>query len=328
MIPKISFPIDKLQLISLYQDLPELEKIKASSTAKASLSKVSAAYHELYFPSPQEDRPYIFASIVLSMDGKMAFQDNPKGPVVSSANAIDPEGGFADFWVLNVLRAYADALIVGANSLASEPDAVMACLDPDLIAERNGILGKESDQPISIIVSLDGRDIPLTHSIFSIRETQTLIATSHQGGLFLNENIEDDVLLIGPYNNAMEVDGERISQQIQNARQGGKIVILMTGDDKPDAKLLLYILRKIGICHLMVESPTYSWLLMAQQILDEFFVNYSSLYIGGSITPGYAIGFSHLDHPHTKFLVVAMHKNSFIFTRQKLVYGLSADISL
>ena len=83
MTPKLSFPIDKLQLVPLYEDTNELEKIKASSSTKRTLSKVSAAYHELYFPSPSEERPYIFASMVLSLDGKMAFQDNPQGPVVA-----------------------------------------------------------------------------------------------------------------------------------------------------------------------------------------------------------------------------------------------------
>jgi hypothetical protein len=99
----------------------------------------------------------------------------------------------------------------------------------------------------------------------------------------------------------------------------------MTGENAPDAKVFLYVFRKIGIKHLLIESPTYMWLLMNQQMLDEFFVDYSSLFIGGSITPGYSNGFSYLNHPHSKFLVIVMHKNSFIFTRQKFIYGLSAD---
>jgi hypothetical protein len=166
----------------------------------------------------------------------------------------------------------------------------------------------------------------MTHSIFSVPEIQTIVATSHQGGLFLKEKFEsNEVVLIGPYNTSAEVDGERISRQIQNERQGGRTVILMTGENEPDAGLLQFVLRKIGIGHLLVESPTYAWLLMSHRMLDEFFVNYSSLFIGGPITPGYGNGFSYLDHPHSKFLVIASHRNSFLFTRQKLVYGLPAQ---
>jgi len=326
MIPKLTFPIDKLQLVLLYEDKDELGKIKDSSITKTALSKVSAVYHDLYFPAPPEDRPYIFSSMVLSLDGKMAFPDNPQGPVVASANSIDPDGGLTDFWILNVLRAYADAIVVGAKTLTSEPNVVLACFDPDLAGERKEKLGKENLYPFSVIVSLDGKDVPMAHSIFSVPEIQTIIATSHQGGLFLKENFgSDEMVLIGPYTSSTEVDADRISQRIQNARQSGRKVILMTGENEPDARLFLFVMRKIGVGHLLVESPTYMWLLMNQKMLDEFFVDYSSLFIGGPITPGYGTGFSYLDHPHSKFLVIASHRNSFLFTRQKLVYGLSAQ---
>jgi riboflavin biosynthesis pyrimidine reductase len=325
MIPKLSFPINKLKLVTLYQDTEELASIKSSSMTKTSLSKVRQAYHDLFFPSPPEDRPYTFASMVLSLDGKMAFQDNPQGPVVASANAIDKEGGLTDFWVLNVLRAHADAIIVGAKTLASEPDVVFSCFDPDLVEERKSKLGKEKECPINIIVSLDGKDIPFDHSLFTVKEISTLISTCHLGGDYLLQKFPEDALLIGPFNSMDEVDGPSVNRQINDGLQAGKKVILMTGESKPDARVFLNILRKIGVEHLLIESPTYMWLLMRQQMLDEFFLNYSSLFIGGPITPGYANGFSYLNHPHSKFLVIAMHQNSFLFTRQKVIYGLSSE---
>ena len=101
MIQELAFPLEALKLNLLYQDKFELDKAKASSINLSALSKVRAAYHELYFPAAHQDRPYIFASMVLSLDGKMAFLDNPRGPVVASANAIDREGGLIDFWILN-----------------------------------------------------------------------------------------------------------------------------------------------------------------------------------------------------------------------------------
>jgi riboflavin biosynthesis pyrimidine reductase len=325
MIPKLPFPIEKLRLVPLYQDTAELEKIRARSLTKAALSKVSLAYHDLYFPAPPEDRPYTFSSMVLSLDGKMAFQDNPQGPVVASANSIDREGGLTDFWILNVLRAHADAIIVGAKTLKSEPDVVFSCFDADLVAERKTNLGKKEENPLNVIVSMDGTDIPFDHSLFSVKDINALIATSHQGGQFLIQKYPDDALLIGPFNSNTEVNSDLIHDQIKSGFQNGKKVILMTGEVLPDAKVFLYILRKIGITNLLIESPTYTWLLMQQQMLDEFFLNYSSLFIGGPITPGYANGFSYLDHPHSKFLIIAMHQNSFLFTRQKVVYGLSTE---
>jgi riboflavin biosynthesis pyrimidine reductase len=325
MIPKLTFPIEKLKLDTLYIDADELAQIKANSLSHLALSKVSQVYHDLYFPVPPDDRPYTFASMVLSLDGKMAFQDNPQGPVVASANAIDTAGGLTDFWILNVLRAHADAIIVGAKTLKSEPDAVFSCFDPDLVAERKTHLGKVNECPLNVIISLDGTDIPFEHTIFSVNELNCLIATCHAGGQFLQQKYADEALLIGPFTAGDEIDGEAVELRMMDGFRSGKKVILMTGEKEPDARLFLFILRKIGIAHLLIESPTYMWLLMKQGMLDEFFLNYSSLYIGGPITPGYANGFSYLDHPHSKFLVIAMHQNSFLFTRQKVMYGLTIN---
>ena len=325
MIPKIDFPIEKLRLSLLYQDSDELGRARLSSPARGSLSKVSAAYHELYFPAPAADRPYVFSSMVLSMDGKMAFPDDPQGPVVASANAIDREGGLTDFWVLNVLRAHADAIVVGARTLKSEPEVVFTCLDADLLAERKELLGRQQEHPLTIVVSLDGQDVPLEHSIFSMPETQTILATCHVGGQYLQSQYGQDALMVGPFNDVSEVDTDSLARQIRQGLQAHKKVILMTGENEPDARVLLFCLRKIGVDYLLIESPTYTWLLMDKGMLDEFFVDYSTLYIGGQLTPGYNNGFTSFNHPHTKFLVVAMHQNSFLFTRQKIVYGLSTE---
>ncbi len=322
MIPYIPFPLEKLQLTALFTDANELEMIRKSSSAQASLGKVKAAYHDLYFPEPPEDRPYTFASIVLSIDGKMAFPDNPQGPVVAKANRFDPEGALADFWILNLLRAHADAIIVGAKILQVEPDAIFACHDKVLLEERRTVLGKTPEVPLTVITSLDGTDVPFNHTIFSVDEERVMINTCRMGGDYLNNQYPQDVELIGPFMEKKEVDGTVLKDQIQSALDAGKKPILMTGDATPDERMLLYCLRKIGIRHLEVESPTYMWLLMNHAMLDEFFVNYSPLFIGGPITPGYGLAFTERQHPHAKFLVIAMHNNRFLYTRQKLIYGL------
>jgi len=322
MIPKISFPIKDLRLATLYQDEAELARIRQTSSASGALSKVSAAYHDLYFPEPPADRPYTFASIVLSLDGKMAFPGNPQGPVVARANRIDPSGALTDFWVLNVLTAHADGIIIGAKMLHAEPDMIYACQDDDLLAERATLLGKEPEIPLNSIVSLDGTDVPFNHILFSTPEVRTLTATCLAGGHYLKEKFGSDVHLIGPYLNRDDIEPSTLAAQIQTGLASHRKVVLMTGDNVPDARLLMNCLRYAGIKHLLIESPTYMWLLMDQHMLDEFFVNYSPLYIGGSITPGYGLAFTEAQHPHARFLVVALHNNSFLFTRQKLIYGL------
>ncbi|MCC6148216.1 MAG: dihydrofolate reductase family protein [Anaerolineaceae bacterium] len=321
MIPKISFPLESLRLTPLYKNETELEKLRQASGARAPLSKVSAAYHDLYFPEPPENRPYTFASIVLSLDGKMAFPDNPKGPVVAQANRLNPQGALTDFWVLNLLTAHADGIITGAKILQVEPDSIFACQDEDLLAERKTILGKNPEVPLNVIVSFDGTDVPFEHIIFSMPEVRTLIATSQAGGQYLQEKYGAEVSLIGPYFSPAEVDPSSLSAQFQEKLIPCNKVVLMTGGKEPDAPLLMRCLRAAGIKHLLIESPTYMWLMMEQGLLNEFFVNYSPLYIGGPITPGYGLSFSEASHPHARFLVIALHNNSFLFTRQQLLYN-------
>jgi riboflavin biosynthesis pyrimidine reductase len=311
-----------MRVVPLYRDDAELRQARSGSTATAALSKVSAAYHDLFFPAPVADRPYTFASIVLSLDGKLAFPDDPQGPVVASANFLDPAGGRIDYWILNVLRAYADASIVGARTLAAEPEAEFACLDPDLVHERGSLLGK-SNALLPIVVSLDGTDIPLEHRAFASLDNRPLIATSAAGGAFLRGQGLDDALWLGPYPSAAAVRDAELVEPIRAARAAGRQIVLMTGEDRPDAAALLLALRRIGIEHLLIESPTYWWLLMGERMLDELFVNYSSVYIGGALTPGAAAGHTSHDHPHAKFLFIGLHPDGFLFTRQKLIYGLS-----
>lgn len=320
----MAFSRDQLHITPLYRDDDELRSTRSCSTAASALTKVQAVYHALFFPAAPAARPYTFASIVLSFDGKMAFPDDPRGPRVASANALDPAGGRIDYWILNVLRAHADASIIGARTLAAEPEAEFACLDPELTAERPALLGK-TDPLIPIVVSLDGTDIPLDHRAFSRADDRPLIATSRTGGDFLRQQGLADALWLGPYLTAAAVPDDDLAGPIRAARAAGRQVVVLTGDERPDAPALLLVLRRIGIEHLLIESPTYWWLLLREKALDELFVNYSSVYIGGSLTPGAAVGFTTGDHPHAKCVYIGLHPSGFLFTRQKLVYALEAS---
>jgi riboflavin biosynthesis pyrimidine reductase len=319
----MAFSRDQLHIVPLYRDEDELRTTQSCSTAASALTKVQAVYHALFFPEAPATRPYTFASIVLSFDGKMAFPDDPRGPRVASANELDPAGGQIDYWILNVLRAHADASIIGARTLAAEPDAEFACLDPELTAERPTLLRKP-DALIPIVVSLDGTDIPLDHRAFLRADDRPQIATSRSGGDFLRRQGLGDALWLGPYPSSDAVPDDDLAGPIRAARAAGRQVVVLTGDERPDAQALLLVLRRSGIEHLLIESPTYWWLLLGEKALDELFVNYSSVYIGGSLTPGIAGGFTTGDHPHAKPIYVGLHPSGFLYTRQKLVYGLEA----
>mgnify|MGYP001413908755 CR=1 FL=1 len=316
----MSFSPNPPRVTALYSDTVALQSIQRRSRAAASLSKVQADFHALYFPEPAPDRPYSFASIVLSLDGKMAYPDDSRGPLVASNNALDPEGGAADYWILNVLRAYADASLIGARTLAAEPDAEFSCQDVDLITERPAILGKTLPL-LPIVVSLDGSDVPLDHPAFQRRDGRPMIATCGQGGQRLKPLAAADTVWLGPFNTQAAVESSDLVELFRSARSAGRPIVLMTGDEAPRTAVLLYALRRLGIEHLLVESPTYWWHLLGEHALDELFVNYSSVYIGGQATPGGPRPFTSLEHPHARLLFVGVHPPGFLYTRQQLVYA-------
>lgn len=69
------------------------------------------------------------------------------------------------------------------------------------------------------------------------------------------------------------------------------------------------------------ESPTYTAALMANSCLDEYFIDYSAVFAGGKYTPGTIFPQGALEHAHAEYVSVGIHDNNFLFTRQKLVYG-------
>ena len=96
----------------------------------------------------------------------------------------------------------------------------------------------------------------------------------------------------------------------------------MTGaEGMPDTRTFLKVLKKAAIHHLIIESPTYMWHLMSVGLLDEIFLNYFSVFVGGTILPGGSMSFISDNHPHGDLLCLARHNSNFMVTRQKLVYG-------
>jgi hypothetical protein len=52
------------------------------------------------------------------------------------------------------------------------------------------------------------------------------------------------------------------------------------------------------------------------------------LYAGGPITPNAKNPFSCMNHPHARLLTLATHGPSFLYTRQKLYYGITQEHDL
>ncbi|NLC40136.1 MAG: pyrimidine reductase [Clostridiaceae bacterium] len=305
----------------LYENKQLLAELAAEASQPISLEDVTRYYGEVVLPDAPNDRPYIFSSIVVSADGKMAFENDPVGPHIAQNNYLDPLGGRYDFWVLNFLRAYSDAVIMGGNTMQNERESTSHIYDRDLAKQRQEQLSM-SEHPCSVIVSYDATDIPFDHLIFNIEESErykVLIATSPVGAEYIKENspLNHSFWTIEKDTDLCTLDG--LDNLFCNFRE---FPVLVTGEDsKTDIRIMMKALRRIGIKKAMIESPTFCAALMHEQMMDEYFINYSMLFAGGRWTPGYALPFASEDHPHSRLVSIGIHEENFLFTRQKLIYN-------
>lgn len=315
---------DNVKLSVMYENT-ELQNALANDSKGKTLPDVLERYGTpVVFPKPSDDRPYIYSTIALSADGKMAFMDNKVGSFVAGKNFLDPDGASMDYWVLNLLRAYSDGILIGANTLKNEPGIVNYVKDAVLNEQRHTVL-KKNEHPVNIIVSLDGTDIPWDHDTFDVDPADRLkimIATSPAGYEYIKHNCSKKTAFIGAFKSKEDIDNADLPELIAHFDE---YPILVTGENaSPDTELMLYALRKMGLEYLCAESPTYTAVLMKKKCLDEYFITYSMTYVGGTLTPGMIVPQSYKDHAHANLVSISMHNSNFLYTRQKLVYGITA----
>ncbi len=314
--PIIKFDYKKIS----YKKIFENEKLKEYTDKGVGTKESINAFGELNFPKAGEERIYTIGAFVTSIDGKIAYLDNSFGPMVAKANLHDKSGAELDFWILNLLRASMDAVFIGAGTMQKEPECYAGIYDKVLLNER--ITRNLPSSPWGIVCSLDGTDIPFQHELFNL--SPTMINTSPEAIYTIAENIGKEYFIIGPYNSISEIDDEKVIGDFQKYKDA-KIPIILTGQgEKTNSVVLFRILKLLGINKALVESPSYCHSLMKEGLLDELFLGYSCVYIGGN-----AIGLGHgmepftsKSHPHSELLSIHSHYPGFLYLRHKLIYGL------
>ncbi len=311
-LPRVNFNEESLKMQEIYRDEIYMDEISSRTLCESTPEKVKNIYGELFLPQSQHDnRPYLYTSFVFSLDGKIAFPDNPEGPVISSNNFINSQGGKADFWFLNVLRSYADVVVVGAQTLQAEPEGTSHVFDQDLVEAREETLQKDFSHPVNLVITLDGTDVPLDHDIFFSDELITWVHTSPAGVDYLKENWNRKLNIVRNVNDFM--DGDVYNKDI--------ITIICTGkSDNTDPQELMKILNERNINSVLVESPAYTWELISKEMIDEMFINYSGLYVGGELGFGKNSSFTSENHPHARLVKISFKSPNFLYTRQKMDY--------
>jgi riboflavin biosynthesis pyrimidine reductase len=210
-----------------------------------------APYGNLGFPAPPPDRPWIFSNFVQSLDGIVSF----KGKHAAGADiSRSPE----DRWLMDLLRAHADAVLLGANTLIEET-----------------LLGPRPRGPVFRIVDPELRR--LRQKLGRGREMNIIVTGS--AGL----EISAYRVLDGEHVDAVVVTTRRGAARLSERNPPPRLRVVVSGEDKfvdlPHMAALLR--RELGIRYLLCEGgPTLYGYLSRAGLVDEKFLTISPVEAG------------------------------------------------
>lgn len=271
---------------------------------------LAAFYGPLWLPS-QPGRPYVAGNFVSTLDGVVSLQLPGKtgGGPISGNNRHDHA-------VMGILRAVADAIVVGAGTLRDTPNHrwTAARIFPAFAAsyaQLRANLGKP-EPPLTVIVSARG-DVPLQHSAFQSGDTPVLIVTTDQGA-------------------------QRIHEQAQPVPAWVQVVVapetgIETGTgaiDPISARAILQVVNSARHCDVVLTEggPHLLGNFLAEQLLDELFLTLAPQIAGrvqrdgAAERPGLAMGQLFApQHPLWGELVSIRRAENLVFLRYTFATG-------
>jgi riboflavin biosynthesis pyrimidine reductase len=157
-------------------------------------------FEPLGFPPPWPARPWIYGNVIASREGIVTWartgaHDDPVRAIAGGDSARP--GRLADVRLLRYLRACADAVSFGAQTLRDQPDLIGS---PDLGGEVGGRLlqwrarHELGPVPLQVIYSASGR-LDLDAPMFTTRELAVVVITTEAGARRLRERGGDDARL-------------------------------------------------------------------------------------------------------------------------------------
>ena len=154
---------------------------------------VRAVYGGDWKLGPDSGRPHIYVNFVVSRDGRVSFNEpeHMGGGWVSSFDRRDQ-------WLMGLLRARADAVLVGDATVRAEPDHIWTAeyIFPDDGAAFRSLREAEgrSARPLQVILSLEGS---LPTRAASLASGNVFVSTTSAGARRLEDAVDFEVLELG-----------------------------------------------------------------------------------------------------------------------------------
>jgi riboflavin biosynthesis pyrimidine reductase len=203
----------------------------------------------LSFPPAPEERPYCIANFVSTLDGVVSFNlpGQSEGAQISNSNEEDR-------FIMGLLRASADAIVVGSGTLQAAgphgswlPEAVYPAAK-DLYQKYRTEVLRKLEYPLVVIVTGTG-GLDLTSAVFHTPRTRVLILTTEQGK-------------------------RRLSQGGSGALASVEVKELSATEERISPSAILTLLRQeVGVELLLHEAgPTLFGEFLAGGFMDELFL--------------------------------------------------------
>jgi riboflavin biosynthesis pyrimidine reductase len=256
--------------------------------------ELDALYGRLQFPL-RPGSPFVISNFVTTLDGVVSLN------VPGHAGGGDISGRDQhDRMVMGVLRAVADAVIVGAGTLrAASPQHLWTAeyIYPPLTDAYKQLRAflKKPDPPLNVIVSARGA-VDLKKRVFQSGEVPVLIVTTKNAEHRVRQDDLPPWVQIAAIESAGPLDARSIVEAVGHVRQSD--VILVEGGP-----------------HLMAD-------FLAQQCVDELFLTLAPQIAGRddlSVRPGLVAGKSFAPkHPLWGTLIEVKRGGSHLFLRYSL----------
>jgi riboflavin biosynthesis pyrimidine reductase len=244
---------------------------------------------DLRFPA-NPDRTYVIGNFVSTLDGVVSYEipGRSGGGEISGFNA-------ADRFIMGLLRASADAIIVGAGTLRDTaaghlwlPEHVYPEARELYARYRLGSLNKP-EPPLNVIVAGSGA-LELQKAVFRTAEVRTLIITSPNGG-------------------------ERLVRNGLESLQRVEIRVLGGPSGKISPVSILKLLREeFAVKRLLHEGgPTLFGDFVAHGCVDELFLTVAPQFAGRGITgqrPGVISGSAFLPETAPWLKIVSVKRSA------------------
>jgi riboflavin biosynthesis pyrimidine reductase len=257
-------------------------------------SELAALYGRLQFPL-RPGQPFVISNFVTTLDGVVSLN------VPGHAGGGDISGRDQhDRMVMGVLRAVADAVIVGAGTLrAASPQHLWTAeyIYPPLTDAYKQLRAflKKPDPPLNVIVSARGA-VDLKKRVFQSGEVPVLIVTTKNAEHRVRQDDLPPWVHVAAIESAGPLDARSIVEAVGHVRQSD--VILVEGGP-----------------HLMAD-------FLAQQCVDELFLTLAPQIAGRddlSVRPGLVAGKSFAPkHPLWGTLIEVKRGGSHLFLRYSL----------